>query len=195
MKKFIIPILTLLIATNVVIAETYTIDSSYQRNKSKNYGAVGLSTRFGYGFNYDAFTYGVSLYYHGNGILGFTAGFDGYYIPKGYIISDNGNKYNIPLPLWNVRAGLMITKYFVIGAMVGKPHVVKHEYDLITLETKSNAMFGVDELFTGTMYGGFVTIMLPVSKYFGFNFDFSLNNKMGFNACAGINIQIPLKTK
>lgn len=194
MKKFIIPILTLLIATNVAIAETYTIDSSYQRNKSKNYGAVGLSTRFGYGFNYDAFTYGVSLYYHGNGILGFTAGFDGYYIPKGFVLKENGGKYNIPLPLWNIRAGIMISKYFVIGPMIGKSNVSEKEYNLLTLETKSNALFSND-IFTGNMYGGFITIMLPISKYVGFNFDFSLNNKMGFNACAGINIQIPLKTK
>ena len=43
------------------------------------------------------------------------------------------------------------------------------------------------------MYGGFITFVLPVSKHFGFNIDFAVTNKTGFNVGMGINATIPIK--
>jgi len=147
---------------------------------------VGLITRFGYGFNYDAFMYGFSLLYHWEGLLGITAGFDGYSFNK--VMTKDGNVYQTNgLPLWDVRLGFELGRYFVFGGLIGKFTVdVPGE-----IKMKDDAWFCNDD---GTlMYGGFVTFILPVSKYFGFNIDLAVTNKTGFNIGLGINATFPIK--
>ena len=57
---------------------------------------------------------------------------------------------------------------------------------------KENAWF-VSNKESKVMYGGWFTVMLPVGKYFGFNFDFAITNKTGFNVCVGLNATLPIK--
>ena len=45
-------------------SDSYYLDRKLQEQKEKSDPlSVGLLTRFGYAFNYDAFTYGVSFFY------------------------------------------------------------------------------------------------------------------------------------
>ena len=97
MKKHLIFTLLALIISASTFADTYTHSAVYgqsqetyyldrriaeSRSKTQEPISVGILTRFGYAFNYDAFTYGVSIYYQWSRIAGITAGFDGYYIPN-----------------------------------------------------------------------------------------------------------------
>ena len=87
-KLFIILALAIAAVTNVY-SEEYFLDRKIKESRDKNDSYAGVITRFGYAFNYDAFTYGASLLYHFDGSLGVTVGFDGYYIPNLYTeISD-----------------------------------------------------------------------------------------------------------
>ena len=103
MKKNLVLFAALTIACTYALADTYTysvrrnpsydqpsdsyyLDRKLQEQKEKSDPlSVGLLTRFGYAFNYDAFTYGVSFFYQWSRIAGITAGFDGYYIPNKHI--------------------------------------------------------------------------------------------------------------
>ena len=176
--------------------ETYYLDRHIAENKNKTAQeptTAGVLTRFGYAFNYDAFTYGVSIYYQWSRIAGITAGFDGYYIPNKQIYrtlqNDTVSSSIFSLPLWNIRAGFMITKYFLFGAMLGKSNIGDAEN---VINMRQNAWF-VNNSQSNFMYGGFVTFVLPVSKYFGFNQDFAVTNKTGFNVGLGVNATIPIK--
>ena len=93
------------------------------------------------------------------------------------------------LPLWDIRAGFMITKYFLFGGMLGKTNVGDAE---TIIDMRQDAWF-VNDSQKNFMYGGFVTFVLPVSKYFGFNLDFAVTNKTGFNVGLGVNATIPIK--
>ena len=176
--------------------ETYYLDRRIAENKNKDAQeptTAGVLTRFGYAFNYDAFTYGVSIYYQWSRIAGITAGFDGYYIPNKQIYrtlqNDTVSSSMFSLPLWDIRAGFMITKYFLFGAMLGKSNIGDAEN---VINMRQNAWF-VNNSQSNFMYGGFVTFVLPVSKYFGFNLDFAVTNKTGFNVGLGVNATIPIK--
>ena len=172
----------------------YYLDRKLSEHKSDQVSA-GILTRFGYAFNYDAFTYGVSIYYQWSRIAGITAGFDGYYIPNKQIrrtfqnYTDTVSSSMFSLPLWDIRAGFMITKYFLFGGMLGKTNVGDAE---TIIDMRQDAWFANDSQ-KNFMYGGFVTFVLPVSKYFGFNLDFAVTNKTGFNVGLGVNATIPIK--
>lgn len=205
-KKFIILTAFIAAAFTTIYADTYEvrrnpgseeyfIDRKIQEAKEKKLNSpntyAGLITRFGYGFNYDAFTYGASFLYHFDGSLGVTVGFDGYYIPNMYTEKSDGTLVKISdynFPLWDLRAGLMLGKYISIGGLCGKwmidnPNVIN---------IKENAWF-MSNKESKVMYGGWITFLLPIGKYFGFNFDFAVTNKTGFNVGAGINVTIPVK--
>lgn len=177
--------------------ETYYLDRriAESRNKTQEPISVGILTRFGYAFNYDAFTYGVSIYYQWSRIAGITAGFDGYYIPNKQIErklqnnTDTVSSSMFSLPLWDIRAGFMISKYFLFGGMLGKTNVGDAE---TIIDMRQDAWFANNSQ-KNFMYGGFVTFVLPVSKYFGFNLDFAVTNKTGFNVGLGVNATIPIK--
>lgn len=83
----------------------------------------------------------------------------------------------------------MITKYFLFGAMLGKSNIGDAE-NMINM--RQDAWF-INNSQSNFMYGGFVTFVLPVSKHFGFNLDFAVTNKTGFNVGLGINATIPIK--
>ena len=208
MKRFIFIIAMSIIAIssfaqNYVYApssqsrEYYYLDRkiSEQHNSTQDVSVIaGGLTRFGYAFNYDAFTYGVSLFYQWNHILGVTAGFDGYYIPNKYISRDVYMMDTVPsnlfaMPLWDIRAGLMFSKYVMIGAVMGKSNVDDYP-NIISL--KENAWFKEDKN-NRMLYGAFVTFLLPISKHFGFNLDLAMTNKTGFNVGAGFNITVPVR--
>ena len=211
MKKHLIFTLLALIISASTFADTYTYSAVYgqsqetyyldrriaeSRNKTQEPISVGILTRFGYAFNYDAFTYGVSFYYQWSRLAGITAGFDGYYIPNKQIhrTSQNNTVSTVSssmfsLPLWDIRAGFMITKYFLFGGMLGKTNVGDAE---TIIDMRQDAWF-VNDSQKNFMYGGFVTFVLPVSKYFGFNLDFAVTNKTGFNVGLGVNATIPIK--
>jgi hypothetical protein len=145
MKKNLVLFAALTIACTYALADTYTysvrrnpsydqssdsyyLDRKLQEQKEKSDPlSVGLLTRFGYAFNYDAFTYGVSFFYQWSRIAGITAGFDGYYIPNKLayrtIQNDTVSTSAFSLPLWDIRAGFMITRYFLFGAMLGKSNI------------------------------------------------------------------------
>ena len=175
--------------------ETYYLDRRIAENKNKvaqETNTAGVLTRFGYAFNYDAFTYGVSFYYQWSRIAGITAGFDGYYIPNKWVrrkFHDAVSSSMFSLPLWDMRAGFMITKYFLFGGMLGKTNVGDAE---TIIDMRQDAWF-VNDSQKNFMYGGFVTFVLPVSKHFGFNLDFAVTNKTGFNVGLGVNATIPIK--
>lgn len=175
-------------------SEEYFLDRKIQENKENRTSGccyAGVITRFGYGFNYDAFTYGASLLYHFDGSLGVTVGFDGYYIPNMYTELSDGTMVKITdykMPLWDLRAGLMLGKYVALGGLCGKwmidnPNVIN---------MKENAWF-VSNKESKVMYGGWFTFILPISKHMGLNLDFAITNKTGFNVGAGINVTIPVK--
>lgn len=207
MKKHLIFTLLALIISASTFAENYSHSMVYEqsqetyyldrriaesRNKTQEPISVGILTRFGYAFNYDAFTYGVSIYYQWSRIAGITAGFDGYYIPNKQIErklqNDTVSSSMFSLPLWDIRAGFMISKYFLFGAMLGKSNIGDAE---TIIDMRQDAWF--DNSQSNFMYGGFVTFVLPVSKYFGFNLDFAVTNKTGFNVGLGVNATIPIK--
>lgn len=189
-KLFIILALTITSVSNIY-SDEYFLDRKIQESKDKGSTYAGVITRFGYGFNYDAFTYGASLLYHFDGIFGVTAGFDGYLIPKKFVETSSGTNVaisNYSLPLWDVRAGLLIGRYLGAGVLCGKwmidnPNVIN---------MRENAWFTSNKD-SKVMYGGWVTFILPISKHIGFNIDFALTNKTGFNIGGGVNIIIPVK--
>ena len=209
MKKTLIFTLLALIISVSIFAENYSHSIVYGQSQetyyldrriaeSKNKAAqepttAGILTRFGYAFNYDAFTYGVSFYYQWSRIAGITAGFDGYYIPNKQIYrtlqNDTVSSSMFSLPLWDIRAGFMITKYFLFGAMLGKSNIGDAE-NMINM--RQDAWF-INNYQSNFMYGGFITFVLPVSKHFGLNLDFAVTNKTGFNVGLGVNATIPIK--
>lgn len=207
MKKILIFTLLVLMISVSTFADTYTHSAVYgqsqetyyldrrlaERQKSNELTTAGVLTRFGYAFNYDAFTYGVSIYYQWSRIAGITAGFDGYYIPnkqfKRTLQNDTVPSSMFSLPLWDIRAGFMISKYFLFGAMLGKSNIGDAE-NMINM--RQDAWF-INNSQSNFMYGGFVTFVLPVSKHFGFNLDFAVTNKTGFNVGLGLNATIPIK--
>ena len=176
-------------------SEEYFVDRKIREAKENRLNNpnsyAGVITRFGYGFNYDAFTYGASLLYHFDGTLGVTVGFDGYYIPNMYTELSDGTMVKITdysFPLWDLRAGLMLGKYFAFGGLCGKwmidnPNVINMKENAWLVSNKESKV----------MYGGWITFILPIGKYFGFNIDFAVTNKTGFNVGAGINVTIPVK--
>ena len=177
--------------------DEYYIDRKIEERKinkalSPNKGQyAGIITRAGYAFNYDAFTYGASIIYHFDNPIGVSVGFDGYYIPNKTAIISNGQEIRISdysLPLWDVRGGLLLGKYFAIGGLAGKWTI--DNPNLINM--KENAWF-ISNKESKVMYGGWATFILPIGKYFGLNVDFAVTNKTGFNVAAGINITIPVK--
>lgn len=177
-------------------SEEYFVDRKIREAKENRLNNpnsyAGVITRFGYGFNYDAFTYGVSFFYQWSRIAGITAGFDGYYIPNKLayrtIQTDIVSTSAFSLPLWDIRAGFMITRYFLFGAMLGKSNIG----DATNLINMREAWFAPNKE-SNFLFGGFVTFVLPISKHFGFNLDFAVTNKTGFNVGAGINVTIPVK--
>ena len=207
MKKHLIFTLLALIISVSTFADTYTHSAVYgqsqetyyldrriseSRNKTQEPTSAGVLTRFGYAFNYDAFTYGVSFYYQWSRIAGITAGFDGYYIPNKWVrrtFQDAVSSSMFSLPLWDIRAGFMITKYLLCGGMLGKTNVGDAE---TIIDMRQDAWF-VNNSQKNFMYGGFVTFVLPVSKHFGLNLDFAVTNKTGFNVGLGVNATIPIK--
>lgn len=178
-------------------SEEYFVDRKIREAKENRLNNpnsyAGVITRFGYAFNYDAFTYGVSFFYQWSRIAGITAGFDGYYIPNKLayrtIQNDTVSTSAFSLPLWDIRAGFMITRYFLFGAMLGKTNVGDAS-NLLNL--RHDAWFAPNKE-SNFLFGGFVTFVLPISKHFGFNIDFAVTNKTGFNVGAGINVTIPVK--
>jgi len=211
MKKIIYLImLTLTIMSTNVYGQVYTHSAYYgkpsdevyyvdrrlaerRENLKKEPITAGVFTRFGYAFNYDAFTYGISMYYQWSRMFGITAGFDGYYIPNKYfyrtIQNDTISSNAFSMPLWNLRAGFMISKYFLFGAMLGKSNIGDNE---TLINMRQDAWF-INNKESNFMYGGFVTFVLPISKWFGLNIDFAVTNKTGFNVGAGLNVTIPVK--
>ena len=174
--------------------EVYYVDRKIEQIRwSDEPTTAGFITRFGYAFNYDAFTYGVSMYYQWGRIAGITAGFDGYYIPYKQVYrtiqDDIVDTRVFNLPLWNIRAGFMLSKYFLFGGMIGKTNIG----DNTTLINMREDAWFADNSESTIMYGGFVTFVLPVSKWFGFNLDFAVTNKTGFNVGAGVNVTFPIK--
>ena len=164
-----------------------------RRANQDKHTSAGLVTRFGYAFNYDAFTYGASMFYQWNSKFGITAGFDGYYIPNKMVYrtlqNDTVMSNTFAMPLWDIRAGFMISKYFMFGALMGKSNIGDAS-NLINM--RQDAWF-VNNKESNLMYGGFITFLLPVSKHFGFNVDFAVTNKTGFNVGMGLNLTIPVK--
>ena len=170
-------------------SDTYYLDRRLNEQKQQSDpNSTGLLTRFG-----DAFTYGVSFFYQWSPIAGITAGFDGYYIPNKFayrtIQNDTVSTSAFSLPLWDIRAGFMITRYFLFGAMLGKSNI-GDATNLINM--RKDAWF-VNNSESNFLFGGFVTFVLPVSKHFGLNLDFAVTNKTGFNVGIGINATIPIK--
>jgi len=212
MKKITIIIAALMIVGTYGFADTYTTyslrrapsseqssDSYYldrrlsEQKQNSEPLSTGLLTRFGYAFNYDAFTYGVSFFYQWGCVAGITAGFDGYYIPNKLayrtLQNDTISTAAIALPLWDIRAGFMLTRYFLFGAMMGKSNI-GDATNLINM--RKDAWF-VNNSESNFLFGGFITFVLPVSKHFGLNLDFAVTNKTGFNVGMGINATIPIK--
>lgn len=155
-------------------------------SENKNNAYFGVLTRCGYAFNYDAFNYGVSVIYKFDGLFGVTAGFDGYYIPNKFLIGDKQHLSNYhKFPLWDCRFGFILTKYLTFGGLLGK-WTLENPNEIYM----SRDMWGIDNERNRMLYGGFVTFVLPVKDYLGFNIDLALTNKTGFNICAGVNFTI-----
>lgn len=157
----------------------YILDRKIKESKDNAHPFVGIATRFGYSYNDDAFMYGASLYYHGGNILGITTGFDGYY----------ASKLGMPFPMWDIRVGLMISKYFACGPLFGKCNMDG---------CKSGEGHNPSKNLWGNktregIFGGYAAFILPISKHIGVNMDFALTNHTGFSVCAGVNVTLPIK--
>lgn len=194
MKKLFSIIAALMIACTYSIADTYYLDRKLQeRREQSDPISAGLITRLGYAFNYDAFTYGASFFYQWGRIGGVTAGFDGYYIPHKLayrtIQDDIVHTSAFALPLWDIRAGFMLTRYFLFGTMLGKSNIGDAS-NLINM--REDAWF-IDNKDRNFLFGGFITFVLPISKHFGLNLDFAVTNKTGFNIGMGANATIPIR--
>lgn len=198
-KLFIILALTIAAVTNIYSQEYYYVDRKIAEHKSAYHEqaptTMGIVTRFGYGFNVDAFNYGASLFYQWNQTWGITVGFDGYRIFNKIMEAypgdpDPKNSNDYKMPLWDVRAGLMLTKYFMFGGMMGKWNVPGYYPNNIVM---NHSQWIWNDGTTDFMYGAFATFMLPVSKWCGFNIDLAVTNKTGFNIGAGVNVTIPVK--
>ena len=200
----------LMTLSTTIFADNYTYSATYGRSDDNVYYldrrvaerkaqrekepiTAGALARCGYAFNYDAVTYGVSIFYQWNHIWGITAGFDGYYIPNRTLYrtlpNDTVASNVFALPMWDVRAGVMISKYFMCGAMLGKSNIG----DAQTLINMRQDAWFIDNKDSNFMFGAFATFLLPVSKHFGFNIDLAITNKTGFNVGAGFNVTIPIK--
>ena len=189
-KLFIILALSISAVTNVY-SEEYFLDRKIKESRDKNDSYAGVITRFGYAFNYDAFTYGASLLYHFDGSLGVTVVFDGYYIPNLYTKISDSTLVKITdykMPLWDIRAGLMLGRYVALGGLCGKWRIDNPN----VIDMKENAWF-VSDKDSKVMYGGWFTFLLPIGRYVGLNIDFAVTNKTGFNVAAGFNVTIPVK--
>lgn len=191
MKKLFFLSILFLSSFNTISSQEYYVDRKIKENRENSNSYAGILLRGGYGFNYDAFTYGASLCYHFDGALGVSVGFDGYHIPNKYTTTSDGSEVqlsSVNLPLWDIRAGILIGKYFSIGALGGKWTIDNSNY----INMKQNAWF-INNSDSKAIFGGWATFILPLGKYFGFNLDLAVTNKTGFNIGAGINLTIPVK--
>ena len=158
-----------------------------------DYKMWGITTRFGYAYNYDAFMWGLSLNYQWNKICGITLGFDGYRIKNKYLyitLEDKEVSSNtFAMPLWDIRAGFNITKWFMFGGLMGKTNVNDAN---IHLNLREDAWF-TDNADNNMMYGAFVTFVCPIyKKYASLNFDFTITSKTGFGVAIGIVGSLPV---
>lgn len=171
--------------------------TNYSYSNSNYYRNIDITSRFGYAYNYDAFTYGISLYYRNYHSIGITAGFDGYHIPHGTIITPEGNEIQTskcPLPLWDCRIGLTTEGDYTsiaLGAIIGKTNVSDTGNEAVADLSKN--MWHLHNPQNHGVYGGFITILIPTQYCIGFNIDIALTNKTGVNITAGLNYQIPVK--
>lgn len=168
----------------------FYLESKFKDRKSGKGAFAGIVTRLGYSYNDDAFTYGISAFYHFGGIIGVGIGFDGYYIPDLKIKDADGNivqgTSEYAIPMWDIRAGFMLGKYIAFGGIIGKCRICSptHYHD-------SKNLWG-SSIGTG-IYGGYITFLLPLTTHFGANFDFALTNHTGFNIAIGFNFTFPVK--
>lgn len=212
MKKYIIlALLGILVIPNIHSQTRYTYtttrhtnsDSEYylerklKENKTNGNIQAGILTRFGYSYNDDAFMYGVSVYYHFDGALGISMGFDGYSMSKVILKNaETGELYedtrHYPLPMWDIRAGLLLGKYFAFGALAGKCRIESCIGDIHHISIHENKNLWGSKMGDG-IYGGYITFILPITTHFGMNMDFALTNHTGFNIALGVNACIPIK--
>lgn len=166
-----------------------------EQKEEKDNSQVGLLIRGGYSYNDDAVTYGASVYYHFKGILGISVGFDGYYIPNLTMYNEAGEcvAYDGPhknFPMWDMRAGFMLGKYFAFGGILGKCQLCKTE----SIHEKRD-MWKIKGIHNGGIYGGYITFILPITENFGMNMDFAMTNHTGFNVGLGFNLYMDIKSK
>mgnify|MGYP006988863861 CR=1 FL=1 len=178
----------------------YYLERKIQERKSttekKSNSRAGILTRFGYSYNDDAFMYGVGVFYHFDGLLGVSIGFDGYSISHIYLLNENGeiveDEHNYGLPMWDLRAGLMLGKYFAFGGVIGKCNIEGCNNDNYHTTLHQNKNLWGSKMTEG-IYGAYITFILPITTHFGVNMDFAMTNHTGFNISFGVNVQMPIK--
>ena len=199
----------IMFSTNSYAYDDYYVIRHIDNNRNKHYylndnnnnhnddydSYLGFTSRFGYTFSDNGyFTYGLSMYYNFNQSIGITAGFDGYY---GSIYLESNNtiyRYDgvySKFPMWDVRFGFVLGKYFSLGAIYGQcnvcdPNVVVHQKYInnCTVYNKSNYC---------NYFGGFITFLCPVSTHFGVDVDLAYTVHTGFSISGGLIFRIPVK--
>lgn len=176
---------------------TYYVDDKINEHKnSDDYSYIGIITRCGYTFADNGyFNYGASLYYNFNPYFGITAGFDGYYGNIYYYNSNNDiilyDGVNKNFPMWDVRFGFILGKYVSLGGTFGQcnicnPNIIVHQKYINNGTIYNNYKHN-------NFYGGFITFLCPVSKYFGLDIDLQYTNHTGFSLSGGLIIRFPVK--
>lgn len=171
----------------------YTLDEQLNDIDASTY--LGVITRFGYSFSDNGyFTYGASIYYTFNSVIGVTAGFDAY-AGKIYIYDDHNNiiRYNGPyssLPIWNIRAGVTLGKYISLGVIYGQCRICKTDC-IVVHKYSDHLTTNVGE--SGGFWGAFGTVIAPISTRFALDFDISYTSHTSFALSAGLIIRFKIK--
>ena len=206
MKKLFI-ITMMLVASVSTFAESYEVRQAPSANSSSEYYLdrkfgnrdastyAGIITRFGYSFSDNGyFSYGASFYYTFNSVIGITAGFDGYsgniyvYNENNEIVAYDGP--NKSLPMWDIRAGVVLGRYIAIGMIYGQCKVctgdvkVVHKYNTSVTRPLDGH---------GNFLGAFGTVMLPISTHCALNVDLSYTNHTSFTLTGGLIIKLKVK--
>ena len=169
----------------------YVLDRTYSERETASY--LGIVTRFGYSFSDNGyFSYGASVYYTFNSIIGITAGFDGF---AGTIyVYDNSNnivQYYGPyssLPMWDIRAGVTLGKYVSIGPIYGRCNICKTDLKVVH-KYNNNGTYAYS---SGGFWGIFASVMAPISTHLSLNFDMSYTTHTSFTLTAGLIYRIQL---
>lgn len=152
---------------------------------------IGIITRFGYSFA-DYFAYGASIYYKFNPRFGIAFGVDGaskVSFKNAENIEDAYKQTVGNISQWDIRAGIMVGKYFGFGGIYGNCKVCTNA----NKNTLDAAAFKHHHNNNIHDYGGYITFLFPFCDWVGLDVDLAYTTHTYFTISGGIVLSIPLK--